>query len=86
MTKQVVRMSEFTENCLQISPEQAIEDLQAFLKENPDFDKVFLIAINTKGGEFLHSWFRGRIACSESIAALQVSSDDMVRVLRGEEV
>lgn len=78
----VSRMSEYTENCLQISPEQAIEDLQVFLKENPDFDKVFLIAVNTKEREFLYAWFKGRMLGSEAIAVLHLAMDDQKEALR----
>ena len=47
-TPKVAHMSDHNNNCLFISPEQAIPDLQEFLKENPDYDKVFLIAVSTK--------------------------------------
>lgn len=79
----VSRMSDFTESVFQVSPEQAIQDLQEFLKENPDFDKVFLIAVNTKDHEFNYAWFRGRILCSEAIAALHLVLDDQVQALKG---
>ena len=79
----VARMSDFTENCLQVSPAQAIQDLQEFLQENSDFDKVFLIAANTKGGDFNYAWFKGRMLCSEAITALHLSLDDQVMALKG---
>jgi len=84
-TKTVSRLSNYTDNAMQISPEQAIEDLQEFLKENPDYDKVFLVAVNTKNREFDYTWFKGRILCSEAIAALELALDDQIRSLRGEE-
>jgi len=81
--QQVVRMADYTNNCLQISPEQAIQDLQEFLQENSDFDKIFLIAANTKGGDFNYAWFKGRMLCSEAITALHLSLDDQVQALKG---
>jgi len=82
----VSRMSHYTENCMQVSPDQAIQDLQEFLKNNPEFDKVFLIAADTKGGNFNYAWFKGQILCSESITALHLSLDDQVQALKGEDV
>ena len=82
----IIRMSDFTENCLQVSPEQAIHDLQEFLKENPDFDKVFLIAANNKKGNFLYAWFKGQILCSEAITALHLALDDQTLILKGGDV
>ena len=35
-SSKVARMSDHADNCLFVSPEQAISDLQEFLKENPD--------------------------------------------------
>jgi len=84
-TKTVSRLSDYTDNALQISPEQAIEDLQKFLEENPDWNKVFLIAINTKNDQFHWNWWRGRMLNSEAIAAMRLCTGDMDRALRGEE-
>lgn len=78
----VARMSEYTKNCLQVSSEQAIQDLQEFLKENPDFNKVFLIAVNTKEREFFYAWFKGRMLSSEAIAVLHLAMDDQKEALR----
>ncbi|MCK4525951.1 hypothetical protein KAW18_01165 [candidate division WOR-3 bacterium] len=82
-TSKVTRMSDHADNCLFISPEQAISDLQKFLKENPDFDKVFLIAVSTKNQEFDYYWLKGRILSSEAIAAMHFSSDDLTRAIKG---
>jgi len=82
-TSKVTRMSAHTDNCLFISPEQAISDLQEFLKDNPEFDKVFLIAANKKGGLFNYAWFKGRMLCSESITVLHLSLNDQVQALQG---
>jgi len=82
----VTRLSDYTENCLQISPEQAIQDFQEFLKENPRFDKVFLIAADDKDGNFNYAWFKGQMLCSEAITALHLSLDDQVQALKGGDV
>ena len=78
----VARMSDHTDNCLFISPEQAITDFQEFLKENPDYNKVFLIAVSTKNQEFDYAWWKGRILSSEAMAALQMSLADLTEGLR----
>ena len=85
MAKKAIRLSDYTENCLQVSPEQAIQDLQEFLKNNPEFDKVFLIAANIEHGDFNYAWFKGQILCSESIAVLHLSLDDQVQALKSGE-
>lgn len=82
MTEKVIRLSDVTNNCLQVSPEQAIEDLQNFLKENPDFDRVFLITVNNKNNDFEYAWFKGKMLCSEAIAALHIAANDQVQSLR----
>lgn len=82
-SSKVSRMSDFNNNCLFISAEQAISDLQEFLKENPDFNKVFLIAVNTKGQEFEYCWWKGKILSSEAIAAMHLSLDDLTQAIKG---
>jgi len=82
----VSRLSDYTNNALQVSPEQAIEDLQKFLRENPDFNKVFLIAIDTRDNNFLWNWWKGRMLSSEAITALHQCLGDLDRALRDEEV
>ena len=79
---EVARMSDYNNNCLFISPEQAITDLQEFLKSNPDFDKVFLLAISTKDQEFEYCWWKGRILSSEAIAAMHLSLDDLTQAIK----
>jgi hypothetical protein len=76
-------MSDYSNNCLSISPEQAISDLQEFLKDHPGFDKVFLIAVNTKEGNFLHFWHKGQMLCSGAITVLHLCLDDQTRALKG---
>ena len=78
----VLRLSNFTDNCLQVSPEQAIEDLQDFLKENPSFNKVFLLAIDNKKGKFDYVWWKGRMLASEAITVLNLALQDAVQGLR----
>ena len=82
----VSKLSDYTNNTLSISPEQAIQNLQEFIEGNPDFDKVILIAVNNKEGEFLWKWWKGRMLCSEAITALHLALDDQTKALRGEEV
>lgn len=81
-SSKVKRMSDFTNNVLHVGPEQAISDLQKFLKENPGFNKVFLIAVDNSVGEFEYTWFRGKMLCSEASMALRLSDADMVDQLR----
>jgi hypothetical protein len=82
-SSKVFRLSDFNNNCLSISAAQAISDLQEFLKENPDYDKVFLIAISTKAQEFEYCWWKGKILSSEAIAAMHLSLDDLTQAIRG---
>ena len=77
-------MSDYTADAFQVSPAQAIQDLQEFLEENPEFDKVFLIAADTKNRDFNYVWFKGQILCSETIAVLHLALDDQVSALKGE--
>ena len=86
MTSRTIRLSDYTNNTLQVSPEQAIQDFQEFLEDNPDFDKVFLIALNSKNHKFNVAWFKGRMLNSEVLSALIIAQNDLVRGLRGEEV
>ena len=81
-SSKVARMSDHNNSCLFISPEQAITDLQEFLKDNPNFDKVFLLAISTKDQEFEYCWWKGRILSSEAIAAMHLSLDDLTRAIK----
>jgi hypothetical protein len=81
-SSKVTRMSHYNDNCLFVSPEQAISDLQEFLKKNPDYDKVFLIAVSTANQEFDYAWFKGKILSSEAIAALHTALADLVQGLR----
>ena len=82
----VSKLSDYSNNTMSVSPEQAIECLQEFLKENPGFDKVLLIAIDNKKGKFLYDWWKGRTLCSEAITVLHLVLDDQTRALKGEEV
>lgn len=82
----VSKLSDYTNNTLSISSEQAIQNLREFQKENPDFDKVILISINNKKGKFEYAWWKGQMLCSETITALHLVLDDQVRALKGEEV
>ena len=82
-SSKVARMSHYNNNCLFVSPEQAITDLQEFLKENPDYDKVFLIAVSTKDQKIDYFWWKGKILSSEAITALHLSSNDLARGLAG---
>ena len=82
----VSKLSDYTNNVLSVGPEQAIQDLQEFLKENPGFDKVLLITIDNKKGKFLYNWWKGQMLCSEAITALHLVLDDQTRALKGEEV
>ena len=83
MPKQkVIRLSDITNNSFQVSAEQAIKDLQEFLETDKDFDKVFLIAVSTKGGEFNYSWFKGKITCSDAVVALNLAAEDQMDILR----
>ncbi len=82
MKEKVLRLSNFTNNCLQVSPEQAIKDLQDFLTENPDFDKVFLLAVNNKKGKFEYAWWKGRMLSSEAITVLNLALHDAIQSLR----
>ena len=83
MPKQkVIRLSDITNNSFQVSAEQAIKDLQEFLEIDKDFDKVFLIAVSTKGGEFNYSWFKGNITCSDAVVALNLAAEDQKDMLR----
>lgn len=85
MATKVTKISDYNNNTLSISPEQAIESLQEFLKENPDYDKVILITVNNKKGKFLYDWWKGQMLCTEAIVALYASLDDMIQILKGEE-
>ena len=78
----VTRLSDLTGNVYQVSPAQAIQDLQEFLKDNPDFNKVFLVAVNTKDQEFNYAWFKGQILCSEAITALHLCLDDLTQAIK----
>ncbi|MCK4791948.1 MAG: hypothetical protein KAV87_49910 [Desulfobacteraceae bacterium] len=84
--KLVSRLSDYTNNVMSISPEQAIQDFQQFLKDTPRFDKVFLLALDDKGGEFDVAWFKGIMLSSDALAALDIAKDDLRRALRGEGV
>lgn len=86
LVKPVSRLSDYTNNVLQISPEQVIQDFQKYLKENPEFDKVFLLALDNKAGKFHPIWFKGMMLGSEVLAALDIAKDDLRRGLRGEDV
>jgi hypothetical protein len=79
----VSRMSDYNDNCLFVGPEQAISDLQEFLKENPDYDKVFLIAVNTKDQKIDYFWWKGKILSSEAIAAMHLAMDDLTQAIKG---
>lgn len=79
----ITRLSDITDSCFQVSPDQAIEDLQGFLAENQEFDKVLLIAVSTKDNEFNYAWFKAKMACSETITALNLSLADQTDMLRG---
>jgi hypothetical protein len=57
--------------------------LQKFLKENPDFNKVFLLTVNTKGQEFEYCWWKGKILSSEAIAAMHLAMDDLTQAIKG---
>ena len=81
MKKKVTHMSDYNDNTLFISAEQAIVSLQEFLKENPDFDKVFLLAANTKDRDFLYAWWKGKLLTSEAITALSLALKDQIQVL-----
>ena len=82
----ITKISDYTNNVLSVSPEQAIQSFQQYLKENPRFDKVFLLALDNKGGEFDPIWFKGQMLSSDALAALDIAMDDLRRALRGEEV
>jgi hypothetical protein len=82
-SSKVSRMSDFNDNCLFISADQAISDLQKFLKENPDYDKVFLMAVSTKNQEFDYCWWKGKILSSEAIAAMHLATDDLTQAIKG---
>ena len=84
--KLVSKLSDYTNNTLQISPDQAIQDFQQYLKDNPNYDKVFLLALDNKADEFHPIWFKGMMLSSEAMAALDIAKDDLRRGLRGEEV
>lgn len=77
----VSRLCDFTNNVLSISPDQAIADFQEYLHDNPEFDKVFLVAVNNKNDKVDYCWWKGRLLCSEAIVALTLCLDDMVRAL-----
>ena len=81
MKKQVIKMSDYNDNTLFVSAEQAIVSLQEFLKENPDFDKVFLLAVNTKDRDFLYAWWKGKLLTSEAITALSLALSDQTQTL-----
>lgn len=80
-TSKVSRMSDFNNNVLFVSPEQAIADLQKYLQNNPDYSKVFLIAVNTKDDKFDYLWWKGKLLSSEAIVALTMCLNDMVRAI-----
>ena len=82
----VTKLSDYTNNTLSISPEQAAQNLLQYIKENPRFDKVFLLALNNKKCEFEVIWFKGQMLSSEALAALDIAKSDLRRRLRGEEV
>lgn len=86
MTAKITKLSDYNNNTLSISAEQAIQEMQEFLEENPDYDKVILIAVNNKDNEFLWQWWKSKMLCSEAIAALHLVSDDQTRALKDEEV
>lgn len=77
----VTRLSDLNGSTLSISPEQAIQDLQEFLEENPNFDKVVLIAINNRKQDFKYAWFKGRTLTSEAIVALNLTLNDQLDAL-----
>jgi len=81
MSPKVTKLSDYNDNCLSVSPEQAIQSLQEFMKENPEFDKVFLIAASTKSQDFFYTWFKEKMLISEAIAALQLALSDQINVL-----
>lgn len=84
--KSVPRLSNFNDNVMSISPDQAIQDFQQYLKDNPRFDKVFLLALDSKGQNFDTIWFKGRMLSSEALAVMDLTHVEMVEVLRGEDV
>lgn len=79
----IARMSDYNDNCLFISAEQAISDFQEFLKENPDYDKVFLLAVSTKDQEFDYYWRKGKILSSDAITAMHLAIDDLTQAIKG---
>ena len=81
MKEKVTHMSDYNDNTLFVSAEQAIVSLQEFLKENPDFDKVFLLAVNTKDQDFLYGWWKGKMLTSEAITALSLALNDQTQAL-----
>ncbi len=82
MSNKIKQMSDFTNNTMAISPEQIIEEFKEFLKENPDFDKVILVALNTKNDRFKHYWAKAKVLNSVGIAVLTLVIDDFIGMLR----
>ena len=82
--KEVTKLFKGTDNVLRISCEETIEEFQKFLSENPDFNKVVLVALNTKGGRFDYQWFKGQMLNSEGIVLLKLVADDFVEILKGD--
>ena len=81
--KKVTKLFKSTNNCFKISCEDTIENFQEFLSENPDFNKIILVALNTKGQAFNFQWMKAQILNSESIALLKLVIDDFIEQLKG---
>lgn len=83
--KEVTKLFKDTDNVLKISCEESIKEFQEFLSKNPGFNKIVLIALNTKGSKFNYQWFKAQTLNSEGIAVLNLVIDDFTQMLKGED-
>lgn len=82
-TQKIVRMADYSGNTLQLSREQALEDFRNYLEHNPDVDKVFLLALDTKDGFFRPFWLKAQMLNSQALAALDLVHAELIEDLEG---
>ena len=77
----VIGMVQYSGNTRHVSRQQALEAFRDYLQRNPDIDKVFLMALDTKNDSFHPMWFRAQMLNSEVLAALDIVHSEITDLL-----
>lgn len=82
--QKVLRLIDRGVSCMHWDGVQVLEEALKLCKEGKFPKRVIVLGLDTANDTFQTRWIKGGLKSADAIALLEITKDDMVRLLRGE--